>query len=296
MSDEVAIVQTVDFFAPVVDDPYVFGQIAAANALSDVYAMGAVPRTALNIVGFPDKELSLDVLNAILAGGAERVLAAGGVVVGGHSVRDAEVKFGLCVTGFVHPDRLVTNAGAKAGDVLVLTKGLGTGFITTANRKDDCDAATLRSACDSMIALNDVASAAALEHGASAMTDITGYAISGHAHEMALASGVDMVLRFGSLPRLPGVEACCAAGHRTSAHKSTRAHLGDQIVLDEAVASDALVELLFDPQTSGGLLIAVGSDRADELVKACRAAGLRATAVVGQVKDRTSAPRLYVEA
>src|SRR5436190_6625288 len=175
LTDDIALVQTLDFFPPVVDDPFVYGQIAAANALSDVYAMGGTPKTALNLVGYPDDKLSFDWLGRILEGGAERCAAAGVTIVGGHTVRDAEIKFGLSVTGVVHPQRVVTNAGARPGDVLVLTKPLGTGVVTTAHKRRECPEGLYRAACDSMVQLNVGACAAMLAAGAHAATDVTGF-------------------------------------------------------------------------------------------------------------------------
>src|SRR5262249_9239417 len=190
LTDEIALVQTLDFFPPVVDDPFVYGQIAAANALSDVYAMGGVPKTALNLVGYPDDKLDLEWLGEILRGGAERCAAAGCAVVGGHTVRDAEIKFGMAVTGLVHPQKLLTNAAARPGDKRGLPKPLGTGLVTTAHKADDCPEETLQAAIDSMVQLNDLGQQAMIEVGVNAATDITGFGLAGHAYEMAEGSGV----------------------------------------------------------------------------------------------------------
>ena len=272
IDEHTAIVQSLDFFPPIVNDPYVFGQIAAANSLSDLYAVGAQPRTALNIVGFPDTELDADVLHEILRGGSERVAAAGAVILGGHSVRDAEVKYGLAVTGVVDPAKMLTNSAAKAGDALVLTKALGTGFITSASRADDCPPEILEAACRSMIALNRAASETAVALDASAATDVTGFGLAGHAAEMASASGVTIRIELAALPLLPGAETAVRGGHFTRANASTREYLGASIrVGGEANAPRA--EILFDPQTSGGLLIAIPPDRAETLVERCRATG-----------------------
>ncbi len=283
-----AMVQSVDFFPPIVDDPYVFGRIAAANALSDLYAMGARPTTALNIVGFPDDELSLDVLQEILRGGAERVLAAGAVVLGGHSVRDAEIKYGLCVTGLVDPERMLTNRGARPGDALVLTKALGTGFVTTANRAGRCPADTLAAACASMIQLNRAASEAAVALGASAATDVTGYGLGGHATELASASVVTVEIELEALPLLPGSEPLAAAGNLTRANRATQSYLGKR-VRGEVDPDTPRMEYVFDPQTSGGLLIAIAPGRADELVERCRAAELPYATRIGTVREREEA-------
>lgn len=291
LGPDLAIVQTVDFFPPVVDDPFVYGQIAAANSLSDVYAMGAQPRTALNIVGFPDKDLDLSILNEILRGGAERVLAAGAVIVGGHSVRDAEVKYGLAVTGTVDPSRMLTNEGARPGDLLVLTKALGTGFITTANRRDECSADTLAAACASMVALNAVASAAAVELGASAVTDITGFALAGHACEMAEASHVTIEIELAKLPLLPGAKELAVKANYTRAIASNREHTAGRTELGGGVEASDLLPFMFDPQTSGGLLVALPAGQAGEFIQRCRTGGATYAAVVGRV-GKAGAKRL----
>ncbi len=293
LGDDLAIVQTVDFFPPVVDDPFAYGQIAAANSLSDVYAMGAQPRTALNIVGFPDTELDLSILHEILRGGAERVLAAGAVIVGGHSVRDAEVKYGLAVTGTVDPRRMLTNERARAGDLLVLTKALGTGFITTANRRGECPAETLAAACASMIALNAAASAAAVELGASAVTDITGFGLAGHACEMAEASNVTIEIELAKLPLLPGAKDLAVKANFTRAIASNRGHTEGRTRFEADVAESGLLPFLYDPQTSGGLLIAIGPGEAGELVQRCRSGGATWAGVVGRV-DAGGGERLRV--
>src|SRR5713226_9529935 len=204
LTDEIAIVQTIDFFPPVVNDPYLYGQIAAANSLSDVYAMGGTPRTALNLVGYPDEKESLDWLGEILRGGAERCQASGTVIVGGHTVRDAEIKFGLAVTEVIHPQHIITNATARPGDKLVLTKALGTGFITTAHRSGACPEEVFQTACASMIQLNDIGRDAMLTAGAHAATDITGFGLAGHALEMAEGSQVTLVMHLSAFPILPG--------------------------------------------------------------------------------------------
>ncbi|MBX7102976.1 MAG: selenide, water dikinase SelD [Gemmataceae bacterium] len=260
ISPDLAMVQTVDFFPPTVDDPFVYGQVAAANALSDVYAMGGTPKTALNLFAFPEKEADPDWLGAILDGGADRMRAARCIVLGGHSVRDAEIKFGYAVTGFVHPERFLTNAGAKPGDLLVLTKPLGTGFVTTAAKKLQCPAETLAAACASMVALNEETSRQALEAGAHAMTDVTGFGLAGHGLEMADGSGVTLRLRLASLPAFPGVEDLIRNKFQTRASTSNRAYVNDSLRF-ESDPDPIRAELLFDAQTSGGLLIAVPAGR-----------------------------------
>lgn len=285
VAPDLAIVQSLDFFPPLVDDEYIFGRIAAANALSDLYAMGATPRTALNIVGFPDNELDMSVLAEILRGGSEQVLDAGAVVLGGHSVRDAEIKYGLSVTGTVDPSRMMSNRGARPGDLLVLTKSLGTGFITTAIRKDTCDEQTIEHALQSMSALNDVASRAAMEHAATACTDITGFGLAGHAYEMAEASGVTLNLNTTALPLLPGAHLLAEQRLFTRANATNRAHVAPSMQIDPGT-DELLAEFLFDPQTSGGLLISLSADRADALVASLRSAGVEAAAVIGSVEPR----------
>ncbi len=285
LRDDLYLVQTVDFFPPLVDDPYVYGQIAAANALSDAYATGARPVTALNIVGFPDKELDVAILGQILAGGAERVLAAGAVIVGGHSVRDAEIKYGLAVTGVVDPAHLLTNAAAQPGDVLVLTKGLGTGFITTASKAGNCPDGAMYAAIASMSQLNDIGRDAAHAAGARAATDVTGFGLAGHATEMAQASGVTVVLNVAQFPELPGALEAYRRGYKTRASRSNREYLSPVMRVDEQVDSERL-ELAFDAQTSGGLLIAVSNSRAEQVVAAVRERGGLQAAIIGEVLAR----------
>lgn len=288
VADGLAVVQSVDFFPPLVDDPCLYGQIAASNSMSDIYAMGGAVRTALNIVGFPDDKLPLSVLQEILRGGAERVKAAGGVVLGGHSVRDVEIKYGMCVTGVVDPARMMTNTGAAPGDALVLTKALGTGFITTANRARRCPVSVLEAACASMVQLNRAASEAAVAAGVRAAADITGFGLAGQTLEMARASGVSIALHLDRLPLLPGAEALCRKPFFTRANASNRAHvsLGTRFEVDER---GGRAEFLFDPQTSGGLLLAVAQARAEDLVRRCGEAGCESVAVVGAVMERSDA-------
>jgi selenide, water dikinase len=285
LTDEIALVQTVDFFPPVVDDPFVYGQIAAANALSDVYAMGGVPKTALNLVGFPDQELPMEILGRIIEGGGERCAAAGVTVVGGHTIRDAEVKFGLAVTGLVHPKRVVTNAGAKSGDMLVLTKALGTGIVTTAAKKEQCPPELLSAACASMIALNAAACAAMLAVGAHSATDVTGFGLAGHGREMADGSGVTLRIELAKLPVFLGVEEFARQPFLPRASKTNREYTHDILEIRGDPSAPRL-ELFFDAQTSGGLLISVPPERADELVAACRKSGAEAAAIIGEVLPR----------
>jgi selenide,water dikinase len=283
LTPELALVQTVDFFPPVVDDPFVYGQIAAANALSDVYAMGGTPVTALNLTCYPDDRLGLDWLGRILAGGAERCAAAGCTVVGGHTVRDAEIKFGLAVTGTIHPDRILTNATAKPGDLLVLTKPLGTGFVTTAAKRKKCPLALLKAACDSMVALNKGGCEAMLAVGVSAATDVTGFGLAGHGLEMAQGSNVTLALDLAKLPLLAGVESLDVARHRTRASATNREYT-DPHAAFHGTPNPFRLEFFYDAQTSGGLLISVPADKADALVKELLARGTPAAAVIGEVR------------
>ncbi len=286
LSDETALVQTVDFFPPLVDDPFTFGQIAAANALSDVYAMGGEPLTALNIVCFPDNELPAEVLVEILRGGASKVREAGAVVAGGHSVRDREVKYGLAVTGRVAPRRVWTNAAARPGDVLVLTKPLGSGVLTSAVKSGKLDERELEEAVAVMTELNRVGRDAAIRAGVDvhACTDVTGFGLVGHVFEMAEGGGVGIVLEAGEVPLMTHVLELARAGVLTRAHKSTRDFLGERLRVDPTV-EPALVGVLLDAQTSGGLLLSVSPEQADTLRSALRTAGAACAAVVGRVQS-----------
>ena len=260
ISDDVALVQTVDFFAPIVDDPFTFGQVAAANALSDIYAMGAEPLTALSIVGFPRDRLPLTVLTDILRGGHEKVREAGAFIVGGHTVVDDEIKFGLAVTGRAHPDRLLTNAGARPGDRLVLTKPIGVGILTTAAKQSPLAPEIERSLLDMMRSLNAVASRAALAVGARCATDITGFGLLGHASHIARASGVTLRIQVAAIPVLDGArEVWRAGGGRTGGAERNEQYLASLVAWRDSSPEDKA--LLVDPQTSGGLLVAVPAPR-----------------------------------
>lgn len=288
LDDSTALVLTVDFFPPLVDDPFDYGRIAAANSLSDVYAMGGRPLTALNIVGFPDRDLPVEMLSEILRGGAERVAAAGAVIVGGHTVRDAEVKYGLSVTGVVHPNRIVTNGGAKPGDVLVLTKPLGTGVLTMAAKNEVIPQSALAQAIDVMADLNAAACAAMLEVGAHAATDITGFGLLGHAFEMASASNTTIELFADKVPLLDETLRLAREGIITRACRSNLDYLKPHI--DSTGIDETMIKILGDAQTSGGLLIAVAEAQADQLVEKLRALGTRASAVVGKVGEFRERP------
>jgi len=275
LSEEVALVQTVDFFTPIVDDPYDFGRIAAANALSDVYAMGGRPVTALNLVAFPLERLGAEVLGAVLRGGQDVVAASGAVVVGGHSIDDAEPKYGLAVTGVVAPDDLLTNAGGCAGDALVLTKPLGVGAVTTARKRGHRDDALLAAAVRTMTALNAEAADAARAAGAHALTDVTGFGLLGHLHNLARASGVAAEIDARAVPCLAGVEVLLGAeedaaepergaGAVSGGSARNRAYAEGFTTFGAAVP-EWRRRLVCDATTSGGLLVAVAPERAAEV-------------------------------
>jgi selenide,water dikinase len=288
IADDLAVLNTVDFFPPLVDDPYVFGKIAATNALSDVYAMGGRPLTALNIVCFPDQDLPLSMLHEILRGGGEQVKSAGAVVVGGHSLRDTEVKYGMAITGCVDPKRMMRNTQARPGDVLVLTKALGTGFVTTALKGRCCPDEVYDAAVASMTQLNRIGAEAAQAVGARAMTDVTGFGLSGHGYEIANGSGVTVHVQVSRLPKIPGTPALIEQGLFTRANKTNRAYVEDNMRIEPGVDPSAL-EYVFDPQTSGGLLIAVAADKCDELIHRCVDSGGAAASVIGHVEPKADA-------
>lgn len=292
IGDDQLLVQSVDFFPPLVDDPFVYGQIAAANAVSDIFTMGARPITALNIVGFPTKELGLDILQQILQGGAERVRAAGAVIVGGHTVRDAEVKYGLAVTGIASPKSLLTNSGAQPGDMLILTKSLGTGFITTAAKAEKSPAAVLESAIQSMIQLNSVGLAAARAGATHAVTDITGFGLAGHGLEMADAANVSLIFQVSAFPELPGALDMMKHGFKTAASATNRQFVESHMRITGTIDTTRL-ELAFDPQTSGGLLIAVDPADVDQVLSVARSGGAEATTVVGRVVQRREVALIF---
>jgi selenide, water dikinase len=265
VSDELALVQTVDFFTPVVDDPYDFGRIAAANALSDVYAMGGRPLTALNLVAWPLDKLGPEPLADVLRGGLDVVRSAGAEVVGGHSIDDPEPKYGLAVTGAVHPERMVTNAGGRAGDVLVLTKPLGGGAVVTARKRGAADDAMLAAAVEAMAALNADASVAAVAAGASAMTDVTGFGLLGHLHALGRESGVAAEVDAAAVPAIDGVEALLADDGAVSGGSRRNREYAEGFASFEAGIEPWRERLVCDATTSGGLLVAVEPARAGEV-------------------------------
>jgi len=284
LNDEVALVQTVDFFTPIVDDPFTFGQIAVANALSDVYAMGGTPLTGMNLVAFPIKTLSLSILKEILLGGLSKMEEAGVALVGGHSIEDPEIKYGLAVTGVVHPNKIVTNAKAKKGDKLVLTKPLGTGIISTALKGGMASKEAVRKIVESMVTLNRTASEWMKKFGAHACTDITGFSFIGHALEMATASQVGMVIQSKVIPIFPEALDYAKLGLIPGGTYSNRDFFSCRVEVHSNVP-DLLVDILYDPQTSGGLLISLPSNEAEKLVASLKKEGHIHSCIVGEVVE-----------
>jgi selenide,water dikinase len=285
LNDEVALVQTVDFFTPIVDDPFTFGQIAAANALSDVYAMGGTPLTGMNLVAFPIKSLSPSILKDILLGGLSKMKEAGVALVGGHSIEDPEIKYGLAVTGVVHPTRILTNANAKAGDKLVLTKPLGTGIISTALKAKMASEEAIQKTVESMGTLNRAASEWMKRFGAHACTDITGFGFIGHALEMATASHVGIVVQAKTVPVFPEAMEYAKLGLIPGGAYSNRDFFSCRVEMDPGVLP-LLADIFYDPQTSGGLLISLPSGEAEELVAALKKEKDLGSGIVGEiVKD-----------
>lgn len=293
LTADLALVQTVDVFTPIVDDPYTFGQIAAANALSDVYAKGGRPLLALNIAGFPRK-LPLDILADILRGGADKAIEAGVTIVGGHTIDDPEPKYGLAVTGLVHPDRFVSNAGAGDGDALVLTKPLGIGVITTGIKQEITPPDVAADAVRVMNQLNRSASEAMTEVGVHAATDISGFGLLGHLHEMVEASGVGARVSAGAVPVLAGAAELARRGAVAGGTARNLEWLTDKVRWAPGV-DDVTRLLLADAQTSGGLLIAVASNRAEALSQALRARGVETVATIGVIAPADGA-RITVDA
>ena len=289
LSETQALVQTVDFFPPMVDDPYLFGEIAAANALSDVYAMGGLPLTALNITCFP-ATLDLGILNSILRGGLAKCREAGVALLGGHTVDDPEIKFGLSVTGTIHPSRIWSNEGAQAGDTLVLTKPIGVGVITTGIKQGLAPEEAVDAALENMRTLNRAARDATASVGPNACTDVTGFSLLGHLSQMMRASGTTARIEVCRVPLLPGALELARQGVGPGGTGRNRSHFGEHILLPSDL-EPALAELLFDPQTSGGLLLSVAGDKKEALRAALAAHGVSAS-VVGSV---AAAGGSYVE-
>ena len=290
ISDDTAVVQTLDFFPPMVDDPYTFGKIAAANALSDIYAMGGDVKTALNIVCFPESS-DLNILGEIMRGGSEKVLEAGGILAGGHSINDTDVNYGLSVMGLVHPDRIWSNNGGRPGDRLIFTKKLGVGIVCTANRVREASEQAMAEAIKSMTTLNKTASEIGRRYHIHACTDVTGFGFLGHLHEM-MDGKLSCRIQAEKVPRIEEALHHAEEFLLTAAGQKNRNHV-EKYVKFKNIAF-AMEELLFDPQTSGGLLMAVGADEAEDLRNELRAAGLPAE-IVGEIVKRTEPEILVVE-
>ncbi|MBW2277274.1 MAG: selenide, water dikinase SelD, partial [Deltaproteobacteria bacterium] len=283
LTDELALVQTVDYFTPIVDDPFAYGQIAAANALSDIYAMGANPVLAMNIVCFPTGKIDLEVLRQILRGGLDKLREAGVALAGGHTVTDPELKYGLAVNGLVHPDRVLTNRGARPGDRLLLTKPLGTGIVNTAIKGGVASTEAIAEVIGSMSALNRDAAAIVTAHPVSACTDVTGFGLAGHAREMIDGEGVGLSIDASSLPFFEPAREYAGMGLLPGGLHRNRKHFAPHVEVAEGVPQH-LADLLFDPQTSGGLLVTLPSERAGAALDELLDKGLRA-AVIGDVID-----------
>ncbi len=282
LTDDLAVVQSVDYITPVVDDPYACGAVAAANSLSDMYAMGAQPIFALNLVGFPVEKLSLDVLTAILQGGADKVKEAGASIIGGHSIDDPEPKYGLVVTGLVHPKKILTNAGARVGDDLVLTKPLGLGIITTGIKREQVSQDTTQQVVHIMTMLNKAAAEAMVEVGVDACTDITGFGLLGHLNEMTAGSGVGARISLNAIPVLPDAWNLVKDGICPGGTKRNRQALEGKVTWAREITEEAQL-ILCDAQTSGGLLIAVPKEKSTQLVKRLQDAKTLAAASIGEI-------------
>ena len=288
LSPEIAMINTVDFITPPVDDPYWFGQISAANSISDVYSMGGKPLTALNVVMFPSKHLDMGILRDILQGGHDKVVEAGACLAGGHTVDDEEPKYGLCVNGVVHPDRVITNAGSKPGDALILTKPLGSGVLLNAVRSGKFSLKELeREVLPFMAALNGPAMETALKFDLHACTDITGFGILGHLLEMALGCDAKVVVKYKELPFYPGALDMYRKGETTGSNKTNRQMVNSQKLEMWLSLDKHEEELLYDPQTSGGLLLSLPDSQAEELLAVLNDEGVHAAIKIGAIIDGT---------
>jgi selenide,water dikinase len=284
ITEELALIQTVDFFTPIVDDPFDFGRIAAANALSDVYAMGGVPKTAMNLVAYPIQKLGKDVLRAVLAGGIEKLKEAETVLLGGHSIEDEEFKYGLSVSGFVHPQKIYTNRGLHPGDCLILTKPLGTGIINTAVKGGLASSGTVVTVTELMTELNKTASEILGSFPVTACTDVTGFGLLGHLAEMVVGTDICVTIESGVVPVLPEALEFAAMGFVPAGTHRNRSFRQKMVRLASNV-SPVMRDVLFDPQTSGGLLIGCAEKKAFELKNRLIAAGVKNTAIIGKVYD-----------
>jgi selenide,water dikinase len=284
LTDELAIVQTLDFFTPIVDDPYDFGRIAAANSLSDVYSMGGKPLTAMNIVCFPIKQLDVSILHRILEGGLDKMREAGVTLVGGHSVDDKEPKYGLSVTGVIHPDRVIKNSGAMPGDKLILTKPLGVGIITTALKGGMAEESSVRKATECMATLNATAAGLMVKTGVNACTDITGFGLLGHASEMIEGTDVGMVIESARVPCLEEAKDLANMGLVPGGTHRNRQFREHMVEIRESVPR-YMSDILYDPQTSGGLLIALPAEKAERLLEEMHREGVPDAAIIGEITD-----------
>lgn len=286
LQEDLAIVQSIDFFTPIVDDPYDFGQIAVANALSDIYSTGAKPLLALNIVCFPINSMDKEILKDILRGGADKLNEAGALMIGGHSIEDPEIKYGVAVTGVVHPEKFVTNRGAKVGDILVLTKPIGTGILSTAVKGKLLDSETTRILTQTMTELNKTASEIMIKIGVNACTDITGFGLLGHTLEMAKASEVTIRIFKNKVPLLPKVYDFASIGIVPAGGKRNINYCSKAV--DTGDTDPVTLDILSDPQTSGGLLISVTPDKTDKLISELKLNGVQSATVIGEVVEKSS--------
>jgi len=282
LSDELAIIQTIDFFTPIVDDPYTFGEIAAANALSDVYAMGGKPLTAMNVVCFPVKTMDISILRQILQGGLDKLKEAETVLVGGHSVEDHELKYGLAVTGIIHPNLVLTNGGAKIGDAIILTKPLGTGIINTAIKGGLASKEAIEKVTESMTRLNKHASVSMQEVGVNACTDVTGFSLLGHASEMVRGNEFGMIIHSAAVPYFSEAQEYAQMGLVPGGTYRNKNFYSKHVETTSKLPA-YLIDILFDPQTSGGLLISVPRDKAEDLINRINQGGQEKAATIGDV-------------
>lgn len=286
INDEFALVQSVDVFTPNVDDPYTFGQIAAANSLSDIYAMGGKPLTALSIIGFPIETLSYKLMNKMLRGGIDKMKEAGVMVIGGHSIKDNEIKFGFAVTGEINPKKIITNDKAKPDDVLVLTKPIGTGIVGFASQIDKASPSTLQTISNSMTELNRVASDVMIEMGVTTATDITGFGLAGHLSEIAVQSGVTAEIYFDLIPVFDGVLDLVKKGVISGGIERNREYASQYVVARDGI-NEEMQAVFYDPQTSGGLLIFLNEDRGEELVARLKERGVEQAAIIGKIVSKS---------
>ena len=284
LTEDIALVQTTDFFPPIVDDPFSFGQIAAANALSDIYAMGGKPLTVMNLIAFPIKKMDGNILKEILKGGYSKIQESGAIIVGGHSIDDTDIKYGLSVTGTIHPDKILTNANARPGDRLVLTKPLGTGIIGTALKGEMASQGAVKEITQSMTTLNRVACEVMVEVGANACTDITGFGLLGHALEMAMASDVAIAIQSQSVPIFPEAEEYASMGMVPGGTRRNRDFAGCKVEILGHVP-DIKMDILYDAQTSGGLLISVEGERVQMLLGQLHRRGVKWATIIGEVLE-----------